>query len=143
MKIRYEDDLKYEWQLDDSLNDITVPKLILQPLIENCFQHGFHQAGTEILPPWKIQIRSPPRTKTGWLFFPIANNRSSLSKKEKLSNLRRKIAGFTFTGNQDMDHESIFRHQGYVWKIPFSAFISTITVKNISMFPEMKMNRPP
>ena len=30
-----------------------------------------------------------------------------------------------------------------VWKIPFSAFISTITVKNISMFPEMKMNRPP
>ena len=51
MKIRYEDDLKYEWQLDDSLNDITVPKLILQPLIENCFQHGFHQTGTEILPP--------------------------------------------------------------------------------------------
>ena len=26
MKIRYEDDLKYEWQLDDSLNDITVPE---------------------------------------------------------------------------------------------------------------------
>ena len=110
MKIRYEDDLKYEWQLDDSLNDITVPKLILQPLIENCFQHGFHQAGTEILPPWKIQIRSH-HDKNRW-YLSIANNGAPF-QKEKLSNLRRKIAGFTFTGNQDMDHESIFRHQGY------------------------------
>ena len=63
MKIRYEDDLKYEWQLDDSLNDITVPKLILQPLIENCFQHGFHQAGTEILSPMKVTDPFSPRQK--------------------------------------------------------------------------------
>ena len=85
MKIRYEDDLKYEWQLDDSLNDITVPKLILQPLIENCFQHGFHQAGTEILPPWKIQIRSH-HDKNRW-YLSIANNGAPF-QKEKLSNLR-------------------------------------------------------
>ncbi|NCC42386.1 MAG: sensor histidine kinase, partial [Clostridia bacterium] len=47
MKMRYEDDLMYEWNLDTSLNDLRVPKLILQPLIENCFQHGFRQTEYE------------------------------------------------------------------------------------------------
>lgn len=58
MKMRYEEDLIYEWNLDESLNSIFVPKLILQPLIENCFQHGFQQTEYEILPPWKIRITS-------------------------------------------------------------------------------------
>lgn len=110
MKIRYEDDLEYEWQLDDSLNTIAVPKLILQPLIENCFQHGFHQAGMEILPPWKIQIRSHC-DENKW-YLSITNNGAPF-QEEKLSSLRSKISGFTFTGNQDMDLEAIFQHQGY------------------------------
>ncbi len=110
MKIRYEDDLEYEWQLDESLNSITVPKLILQPLIENCFQHGFHQAGVEILPPWKISIRSHC-DDTRW-YLSISNNGAPFPK-EKLAALHQKLSGFTFTGNQDMDYENTFRHQGY------------------------------
>ena len=27
--------------------------------------------------------------------------------------LHQKLSGFTFTGNQDMDYENTFRHQGY------------------------------
>lgn len=110
MKIRYEDDLEYEWQLDDSLNSITVPKLILQPLIENCFQHGFHQAGVEIPPPWKISIRSHC-DDTRW-YLSISNNGAPFPE-EKLAALHQKLSGFTFTGNQDMDYENTFRHQGY------------------------------
>lgn len=110
MKIRYEDDLEYEWQLDDSLNSITVPKLILQPLIENCFQHGFHQAGVEISPPWKISIRSHC-DDTRW-YLSISNNGAPFPE-EKLAALHQKLSGFTFTGNQDMDYENTFRHQGY------------------------------
>lgn len=110
MKIRYEDDLEYEWQLDESLNSITVPKLILQPLIENCFQHGFHQAGVEILPPWKISIRSHC-DDTRW-YLSISNNGAPFPE-EKLAALHQKLSGFTFTGNQDMDYENTFRHQGY------------------------------
>ena len=110
MKIRYEDDLEYEWQLDDSLNSITVPKLILQPLIENCFQHGFHQAGVEISPPWKISIRSHC-DDTRW-YLSISNNGAPFPE-EKFAALHQKLSGFTFTGNQDMDYENTFRHQGY------------------------------
>lgn len=110
MKIRYEDDLEYEWQLDESLNSITVPKLILQPLIENCFQHGFHQAGVEILPPWKISIRSHC-DDTRW-YLSISNNGAPFPE-EKLAALHQKLSGFTFTGNHDMDYENTFRHQGY------------------------------
>ena len=110
MKIRYEDDLEYEWQLDESLNSITVPKLILQPLIENCFQHGFHQAGVEILPPWKISIRSHC-DDTRW-YLSISNNGAPFPE-EKLAALHQKLSGFTFTGNQNMDYENTFRHQGY------------------------------
>lgn len=54
MQTRYEDSLEYIWELDHALDIVRVPKLILQPLIENCFQHGFHN----ILPPWKIVIKS-------------------------------------------------------------------------------------
>ena len=110
MKIRYEDDLEYEWQLDESLNSITVPKLILQPLIENCFQHGFHQAGVEISPPWKISIRSHC-DDTRW-YLSISNNGAPFPE-EKFAALHQKLSGFTFTGNQDMDYENTFRHQGY------------------------------
>ena len=110
MKIRYEDDLEYEWQLDESLNSITVPKLILQPLIENCFQHGFHQAGVEIPPPWRISIRSHC-DDTRW-YLSISNNGAPFPE-EKFTALHQKLSGFTFTGNQDMDYENTFRHQGY------------------------------
>lgn len=49
-KIRYEDQLKFKIQADkDSLN-LTIPKLILLPLVENAIKHGFkgNQKGIEI-----------------------------------------------------------------------------------------------
>lgn len=58
MNQRFVDDLQAEWNIDESLNAISVPKLILQPLVENCFQHGFRDQEHSILPPWKIKIRS-------------------------------------------------------------------------------------
>lgn len=52
MKARYEDCFSYEINIDYSLNSMIVPKLIVQPIIENCFQHAF----TNMEPPWKISI---------------------------------------------------------------------------------------
>lgn len=55
MKIRYEDQFTYDIQLEQfiELDTIEIPKLVLQPLIENCFQHAFKK----VLPPWHIQIQ--------------------------------------------------------------------------------------
>ncbi|MDI4644055.1 sensor histidine kinase [Cohnella hashimotonis] len=49
---RYEDRLDYEIGFDGDMASIPVPKLILQPLVENAFNHGF--AGVK--PPYRIRI---------------------------------------------------------------------------------------
>jgi two-component system, sensor histidine kinase YesM len=40
-EIRFPDKFKYRLSIDKSLNEIPVPKLILQPLVENSILHGF------------------------------------------------------------------------------------------------------
>lgn len=52
LKFRYEDKFTYEFLIDRQLEDIKVPKLLLQPLIENSFSHGF----SNIRPPYFIRI---------------------------------------------------------------------------------------
>lgn len=42
-KIRYNNCLEYEFHIPDELLDCQVPKLLLQPLIENSIKHGFRQ----------------------------------------------------------------------------------------------------
>lgn len=52
MKLHYDDSLEYDIHLPEPLNSIRVPKLTLQPLVENCIDHGFGN----VLPPWRIRI---------------------------------------------------------------------------------------
>ncbi|GGM24218.1 histidine kinase [Paraliobacillus quinghaiensis] len=42
-KQRFSDDLQYSVDIDDELLDVYVPKMILQPIIENYFKHGFQK----------------------------------------------------------------------------------------------------
>lgn len=53
MKLRYEEDFTYEMETDERLLHLPMPHLVLQPILENCFEHGFRTAA----PPWHIQIR--------------------------------------------------------------------------------------
>ncbi len=57
MKDRYEDSFSYTVEADESIERICVPKLILQPLAENCFKHGFKDSR----PPWRIDVRCEVR----------------------------------------------------------------------------------
>lgn len=54
MKIRYEDQFSYSISIDSDVNveKLRIPKLTIQPLVENCFQHGFKS----VAPPWTIRI---------------------------------------------------------------------------------------
>jgi two-component system sensor histidine kinase YesM len=110
MKMRYEDDLVYEWDMDDSLKQLHVPKLILQPLIENCFQHGFRQTEQEVLPPWKLRIRSY-KDDTRW-YLSISNNGAAFDL-EKRRQLYERIHQFTLPQNLDEDINTIKDRQGY------------------------------
>ena len=49
---RYEEKLSYEIQVDENIPDILLPKLVLQPLVENAIYHGIK----EINRPGKIQL---------------------------------------------------------------------------------------
>lgn len=77
MQVRYENGLEIRWDLDPALDRVRVPKLILQPLVENCFQHGFKS----VAPPWKIEIRSF-RSEDGW-HVQIINNGAKFSEEKK------------------------------------------------------------
>ncbi|WMJ84831.1 cache domain-containing sensor histidine kinase [Oscillospiraceae bacterium LTW-04] len=49
-KIRFRDKFEYEVAIDDALKDICLPKLLLQPLVENAIIHGFEDcSGGHIL----------------------------------------------------------------------------------------------
>jgi len=62
MKVRYEDFLEYN--ILDETEDfslIEIPKMIIQPLIENCFAHGFENKK----PPYRIHL-SFLKNKNKW-----------------------------------------------------------------------------
>ncbi|MBN2222105.1 MAG: sensor histidine kinase [Vallitaleaceae bacterium] len=42
-KQRYQEKLAYEFDLDESLYDVLVPKIILQPIVENSIYHGLQE----------------------------------------------------------------------------------------------------
>ncbi len=60
MKVRYQSSLSFEYDIDDELMDIVIPKLSIQPLVENAIKHG-----TDCIPPWKITIKGR-KTDSGW-----------------------------------------------------------------------------
>jgi two-component system sensor histidine kinase YesM len=64
MKERYEDHFQYRLELDEEMLSFTVPRLILQPLIENCFNHAFQN----MVPPWIIHISIIQTIDYCWLF---------------------------------------------------------------------------
>lgn len=45
-KYRYNQRLTYKITIDDNLKDCIVPKLIMQPIIENCINHGYYTKET-------------------------------------------------------------------------------------------------
>lgn len=53
MQIRYEDDLVFRIDVDQAILSIPLPRLTLQPLVENCFSHGFKT----VEPPWCLSIQ--------------------------------------------------------------------------------------
>jgi len=48
-KFRYEDIFTDEYDIDETAQDFMVPKLILQPLVENCIYHGIKPKGEKCI----------------------------------------------------------------------------------------------
>ncbi|RCX20575.1 two-component system sensor histidine kinase YesM [Fontibacillus phaseoli] len=48
----YEEDLKWEIEADELSRQVQLPRLVIQPFVENCIEHAFTNTG----PPWRIKI---------------------------------------------------------------------------------------
>jgi two-component system sensor histidine kinase YesM len=42
-KQRFDEQFEFELNIEKSVEEVLVPKMILQPIVENCFKHGFDQ----------------------------------------------------------------------------------------------------
>lgn len=60
MKFRHGNKLSYSIEIDEDMKNIKIPKLVIQPLVENALKHGIKRT-----PPWKINIFGH-KTNTHW-----------------------------------------------------------------------------
>lgn len=77
MKERYEDYFNFEIDADDEILKMPIPKLVMQPLAENCFLHGFKN----IEPPYFIKIEA--KTAYGAWFIKVIDNGCGMTEEEK------------------------------------------------------------
>lgn len=82
MKFRFGDELEYKISISQETESFFIPKLLIQPIIENAFKYAFCTS-----PPWLLTIRSYTQNQL-WL-LEIEDNGGTMSneKKQKLMNL--------------------------------------------------------
>lgn len=83
MKLRFRDGLSYDISLDPGLLAVEVPKLIIQPIIENAMKYGLGDR-----PPWRLSIRGE-RNGDRWTIG-IRDNGPGFSPA-RLAELRERI----------------------------------------------------
>ena len=83
-KWRYSDKMNYEISIPEKYDDLTVPKLILQPLVENAIYHGIKNkrgGGT---------IRIFADEKDGWLYLAVEDDGAGI-EEEHLRQIRDQL----------------------------------------------------
>lgn len=77
MKIRYSDGFEIEYHVDEACMDCRVPRLILQPIVENSIVHGFSELVDEI-----GRIELTMRLEDGKLTITISDNGKGMPEQE-------------------------------------------------------------
>lgn len=90
VKQNYEDDLEWEIIADEDVGLIELPRLVIQPFVENSIEHAFEHTD----PPWHIQIRV--KLFNGVWAIEISDNGEGFDEnkiKEFLSNIHESDSG--------------------------------------------------
>lgn len=88
MKLHYDESLFYELHIPEEMADLPLPKLALQPFVENSINHGFDTK----LPPWIIRIDGHFESLSDWCIR-IADNGSGFDPA-KLAKLRDNLSNY-------------------------------------------------
>lgn len=79
---RFENEIHVEMDIDDKILEYRIPKLILQPIIENSFKHGLESVSGD----WHIKINAELKDKKN-ILIKIIDNGKGISE-EKLAELK-------------------------------------------------------
>ena len=83
-QFRYQDIMDYEIEIEEQMRDFVIPKLLLQPLVENALYHGAKNKRGKSL------IRVTGRLENGKLIFKVTDNGKGMTQAE-LDKLRENI----------------------------------------------------
>ncbi len=89
----YEDDLEWTVSADHSAELIQLPRLVIQPFVENCIEHAF----TNTDPPWRIDIRV--KLYNGIWAIEISDNGDGMDEN-KIKEIMNNIVN-----SEDREHE--------------------------------------
>lgn len=92
MKMRYDGDLKCILELGEGIGNVIVPKMLLQPLVENSFSHGFK----DVLPPWMLMVRA--YRVQDWLTVVIEDNGCGIGGDRLLEIRQSLMSGTAVSG---------------------------------------------
>lgn len=81
MQMRYNEGFTYTMKIEEGTEEFQIPKLIIQPIVENAFKYGF-----QIAPPWQLSIAS--YTKNERWYLKVEDNGGLLSEDKKEELLR-------------------------------------------------------
>ena len=86
MKVRYQSSLTYGVSEDEDLKNIAVPRLIIQPILENALKYG-----TDCAPPWHISLETR-KVSGGWTV--TVKDSGTGFTEEALGELKGKMANW-------------------------------------------------
>ena len=76
-KMRFFDNLDYEIDIEDAILEMEIPKLILQPFVENAVVHGFEKAGED------CTISVSGQREDGYIRFEITDNGVGMNEAQQ------------------------------------------------------------
>lgn len=99
-KERYENRFSFQVEVDDSLLDAEMPKMLLQPVIENYFKHGMDKTAEDGL------LLLHARLREGQLLEIVIENNGASIPPVRLAELQRELASAPFKDDilGDMPH---------------------------------------
>ena len=128
MKYRYEEHLDFEIETAGEPDRVCVPRLVLQPLVENCFSHGF----LSVAPPFRMRLRCSADSH-GWM-LEVGDNGEGFTE-ETLHTLR---------GRFDEIDAVFASHTGYQSLSTDGMAIVNVYIRLCSMYPgkvEIRLGR--
>lgn len=114
VKAHFEDDLEWEISADEAAHSVQIPRLAIQPFVENCIEHAF----THTNPPWHIHISFRLFNDNIWA-IEIRDNGSGIEQakiEEILAHIQAvsKRDGSERTDAGDLDKNSKWGNMGIV-----------------------------